>query len=256
MHIGGQGATLPHMDGAEPKIVTVWAPKGGTGKTAIAYELAYMLDGPLIDLEWDNGGASAQWGLKEPEPFDRARLLQALRTGKAPRPMRAERRPDLVPGHPDLEDALPPAEELAELIAKWAAGWGRPYVVVDTHPGSGRAGRGAVAPANLVVVPVVLRTKELNALQTALREYAGYPLLIVPNMIPPVPPARELDRFRLMVHEAGVPVAPPISHHPWWGRRMFPSALTSHPEMFVPAKVYGAWNELQRVGEEVRRRAG
>ena len=146
MRAGGQGATLRRMSDSEPRIVTVWAPKGGTGKTTIAYELAYMLDAPLVNLEWDSGGASAQWGLKEPEPYERARLLQGLRTGKAPRPMRAEHRPDLVPGHPDLEDALPAAEDLADLLTKWAAEWGRPYVVIDTHPGSGRAGRGAVAP--------------------------------------------------------------------------------------------------------------
>ena len=240
---------------SEPKIVTVWAPKGGVGKTTIAYELAYMLDAPLVDLEWDGGSASLQWGLKEPEPPERARLIQAFRTGKAPRPMRAERRPDLVPGHPDLEDELPPAEEIADMLTKWAAEWDRPYVVVDTHPGSGRAGRGAVAPANVVVIPAVLQTKELNALGPALSEYAGYPMLIVPNKIPPVPPARELDRFRKMVEEAKVPVAPPISNHVWWARRLIPSALTSYPEISVPAKIYGAWHELQRVAEEVRKRA-
>ena len=247
-------ATIPNMT-SEPKIVTVWAPKGGVGKTTIAYELAYMLDAPLVDLEWDGGSASLQWGLKEPEPPERARLIQAFRTGKAPRPMRAERRPDLVPGHPDLEDELPPAEEIADMLTKWAAEWDRPYVVVDTHPGSGRAGRGAVAPANVVVIPAVLQTKELNALGPALSEYAGYPMLIVPNKIPPVPPARELDRFRKMVEEAKVPVAPPISNHVWWARRLIPSALTSYPEISVPAKIYGAWHELQRVAEEVRKRA-
>ena len=54
------------MENTEPKIVTVWAPKGGVGKTTIAYELAYMLDAPLIDLEWDDGSASVQWGLRSP----------------------------------------------------------------------------------------------------------------------------------------------------------------------------------------------
>jgi len=253
--INGWSGTLPPVEHIDPKIVTVWAPKGGVGKTTIAYELAYMLGGTLIDLEWDDGSASVQWGLKEPEPADRARLIRGFRTGGAPRPMRAERRPDLIPGHPDLEDELPSAERVAELIAKWAVEWDRPYVVVDTHPGSGKAGRGAVAPAHVVVVPAVLKTKELNALATALREYRDYPLLIVPNMVAPVPPARELDRFRTMVRDAGVPVAPPISQHVWWARRMIPSAVSSHPEHLVPAKVYGAWNELQRVAEEVRKRA-
>src|SRR5512144_1349680 len=78
-----------------PKIVTVWAPKGGVGKTTLAYEIAYALGGVLVDLEWDDGGARVQWGIKEPEPSERARLLRGFRTGQPPRPLRAERRPDL-----------------------------------------------------------------------------------------------------------------------------------------------------------------
>jgi hypothetical protein len=39
--------------------------------------------------------------------------------------LRAERRPDLVPGHPDLEEELPPPGHLAELVAKWAVAWQR-----------------------------------------------------------------------------------------------------------------------------------
>lgn len=238
-----------------PKIVTVWAPKGGVGKTTLAYELAYMLDGPLIDFEWDSGSASYQWGLKEPEPMERARLIRAFRTGSAPRPLRQDRRPDLVPGHPDLEEELPEPERIADLLVKWAIEWDRPYVVIDTHPGSGKAGRGALAPANVVVIPAVLKTKELNALEVALGEYQDYPLLVVPNMVPPVPPARELDRFRRMVREAGVPVAPPVSNHVWWARRVMPGAISAYSEDQVPAKVYAAYNELRRVAEEVSKRA-
>lgn len=237
------------------KIVTVWAPKGGVGKTTLAYELAYVLDGPLIDLEWDSGSASYQWGVKEPEPAEKARLIRGFRTGVVPRPLRQERRPDLVPGHPDLEDELPEPERIADLLIKWAIEWDRPYVVIDTHPGSGKAGRGALAPANVVVIPAVLKTKELNALEAALTEYSDYPLLVVPNMIPPVPPARELDRFRRMVREAGVPVAPPISNHVWWARRVVPGAISAYPEEQVPAKIYGAFNELQRLAAEVSKRA-
>src|SRR5512146_2744621 len=117
--------------GVSRKIVTVWAPKGGVGKTTLAYELAYMLDGPLIDFEWDSGSASYQWGLKQPEPVERARLIRAFRTGTPPRRLRQERRPDLVPGHPDLEDELPEPERIADLLAKWAIEWDRPYVVID-----------------------------------------------------------------------------------------------------------------------------
>ena len=47
------------------KIVTVAAAKGGVGKTTIAYELAYLLDAPLVDLDWDRGGATGSaWGYR------------------------------------------------------------------------------------------------------------------------------------------------------------------------------------------------
>lgn len=237
------------------KIVTVWAPKGGVGKTTLAYEIAYALGGVLVDLEWDDGGARVQWGIREPEPSKRARLLRGFRTGQAPRPLRAKRRPDLVPGHPDLEDELPQSERLAALLPKWAVEWERPFVVIDTHPGSGRAGRGALAVADLVLVPTLLKTKELNALAGAVVEYRDFPLLIVPNMVPPVPPAKELERLEAIVRSAGVPVAPPVRNHPWWARRQIPSAITSHPADAVPASVSEAWLQLWRLAQEVQRRA-
>src|SRR3954449_11435159 len=102
------GHSVSDTRGMTPKIITVWAPKGGVGKTTLAYELAYMLDGPLIDFEWDSGSASYQWGnlreglvtdfegdscspsswwgTKDPEPVEKARLIRAFRTGNAPRP--------------------------------------------------------------------------------------------------------------------------------------------------------------------------
>lgn len=238
-----------------PKIITVWAPKGGVGKTTLAYEVAYALGGVLVDLEWDDGGARVQWGLRQPEPFARARLLRGFRTGQPPRPLHAERRPDLVPGHPDLEDELPAPDRLAELLGKWAVAWEHPFVVIDTHPGSGRAGRGALAVADLVVVPTVLRTKELNALAGAVVEYRDFPLLIVPNMVPPVPPAKELARLTTIVRSAGVPVAPAIRHHPWWARRQIPSAVSAYPAEAVPASAAGAWQQLRRLAQEVQRHA-
>jgi cellulose biosynthesis protein BcsQ len=45
-----------------PKIVTVAARKGGVGKTTLAYELAWLLDAPLVDLEFDEGSATRMWG--------------------------------------------------------------------------------------------------------------------------------------------------------------------------------------------------
>lgn len=147
-------------------------------------------------------------------------------------------------------------ERLAELIAKWAVVWQNPYVVIDTHPGSGRAGRGALAVADLVVVPTLLRTKELNALAGAVVEYHDFPLLVVPNMVPPVPPAKELQRLTSIVRGAKVPVGPPVRFHPWWTRRQIPSAISAYPDDAVPATVYEAWHQLQRLTQEVQRHVG
>jgi len=46
------------------KIVTVAARKGGVGKTTLAYELAWLLDAPLVDLEFDDGSATRMWGYR------------------------------------------------------------------------------------------------------------------------------------------------------------------------------------------------
>ncbi len=58
-----------------------------------------------------------------------------------------------------------------------------------------------------------------------------------------------------MVREAGVPVAPPVSNHVWWSRRVMPGAISAYTEDQVPAKIYTAYNELRRVAEEVSKRA-
>ncbi len=52
---------------AMPKIITVAAYKGGVGKTTLALELAQLLDAPLVDLDWDKGGATNRWGYREGE---------------------------------------------------------------------------------------------------------------------------------------------------------------------------------------------
>ncbi len=41
-----------------PKIITVAAYKSGVGKTTLALELAQLLEAPLVDLDWDKGGAT------------------------------------------------------------------------------------------------------------------------------------------------------------------------------------------------------
>jgi len=197
---------------AMPKIITVAAAKGGVGKTRLALEIANLLDAPLIDLDWDAGGATRLWGYRH-ETHVRSPLLDALESGKPPTLLPGHsRRPDLLPGHPDFATRQPEAEQMAALLEKWAAGWGRPYVVVDTHPGAAHAGHGAMLAASVVVMPAVLATAELNALEGALIELADYPLLLVPNRVPRTIPGPELRRLRRLVEVAKVPVGPVVPY--------------------------------------------
>ena len=63
------------------KIVTVAARKGGVGKTTLAYELAWLLRAPLVDLEFDEGSATRMWGYRH-EACIRAPLLDSLEAGR------------------------------------------------------------------------------------------------------------------------------------------------------------------------------
>jgi chromosome partitioning protein len=136
-------------------ILTVAAQKGGVGKTTLAYELASVLDGILLDLDFHGGGVTNLWGF-DPLTAARAPLLDALERGpsaRPPRPKHRPNRPDLVPSHPDLSAARLDAEDLAECLEAWAHRWdGRP-LVIDTHPGAHRTTDGAVQVADLVLVP-------------------------------------------------------------------------------------------------------
>ena len=247
----------------DPKIVTVFASKGGVGKSSIAYELAWLLGAVLVDLDWDTGGVTDQWG-HSADSTKNDRLLDALETGGTPRPLRADRRPDLVPSSPDLAINHPEIDEMAACLTKWAGEWGREFTVVDTHPGGSTVAFGAISAASVVVMPVILAMRELAALRGSLRELKDYPLLLAPNKVSSNPPSAMLNRFREIVGEHNVPVAPPISHYSWWPRRQLRAAVTSteqpHDKRGLtdffrksPAKALApAVTELQKLAETVK----
>ena len=231
------------------RLVTVAAAKGGVGKTTLAYELAYLLRAPLIDLDWDRGGATRQWGYRYEDRM-RAPLLDALERGRVPKPVSSVRKPDLIPSHPDFADNQPAPEDMADALTKWAGEWGRDYVVVDTHPGGVPSTFGAMSVAGVVVVPTVLATKELEALEGMLDELPDYPLLIAPNKVPGAPPAAQVARLGQLVERAGVKVAPVVSHYAWLPRRQIRVALTSYdPE---PARIQPFTAELRGLAEAVK----
>ncbi len=191
------------------KIVTVAARKGGVGKSRIAYELAYVLGAPLVDLEWDDGSVTRQWGYNH-ESRLRAPLLDALERGTAPKPLSGYHKPALVPAHPDFALNQPPAQEMANALIRWAGEWDSEWVVVDTHGGGSPSGDGAIVAANVVVVPTPLKTVDLTATRGMVKEMPDYPLIIVPNMVPRVPGAAEIAAVAAMIEGTPIPVADPV----------------------------------------------
>lgn len=229
-------------------VITVAASKGGVGKTTIAYELAATLGAVLVDLDWDSGGATRMWGY-DPASFRRAPLLDAIEAGPgvgAPRPRVRRYQPDLLPSHPDLGASAIPDLAVGECLASWAKEWARP-VVVDTHPGANPLTDGAMQVADLVVVPVILAAREMDALAGMLVDFAEYRLLLVPTMVPPSPPRRYVERLSALV--GATPVAAPISEHRWIRRRVRRAALTLQPR--PGREVRSAASEFTRLAAAV-----
>lgn len=195
----------------EPKIIVSHSRKGGVGKSTLAYELAWLFEAPLVDLDWEGGGVSKTWGYRYQDHAEGA-IPAALRRGSPPRLLsgRPTKRPDLVPGHPDFKDAQPAADEMADALAKWAGDWGTDWLVVDTHPGSTEATDGALSVASAVVVPVPLATKEIDGTEATIEELEGYPVILVPNLVPKSPPMAMLRRLNRIVEGTTVQVAPPV----------------------------------------------
>lgn len=229
------------------RIITTAAWKGGVGKTFLALELAHLLDAVLVDLDWDKGNASRAWGFRE-EARASVPLLDALERGRTPRPLAGGLwRADLVPCHADFVDNQPPVEQLTRALESWAVDLKRP-LVVDTHPGGVPATYGAVAAAHVVVVPVVLAEREMEATEGMIGELKSYPLLLVPNKVG-TPQERYISWLERITGSAKVPVAPVVGRYDWLSTRRRRMAVTATQP--VPARAQRLVDELQRVGEAV-----
>jgi chromosome partitioning protein len=245
-----------YMSSTKPaSIITVAAAKGGVGKTTLAYELAAALAGVLVDLDWDAGGATRMWGL-DPLTRKRAPLLDGLERGPdgtAPRPLAKRNQPRLVPAHPDLAASDIPDDLVADCLAAWSGIWETSHVIVDTHPGANPLTDGALQAADLVVVPVILGMRELDALEAMLDEFGAYRLLLVPTMVPTVPPRRLVDRLAEIAGDR-VTVAAPVREYRFIRRRLRRSALVLQPNPGV--QVRAAAREFRAVAKHVEVASG
>jgi chromosome partitioning protein len=243
-----------------PPVITVAAAKGGVGKTTLAYELGTALNAVLVDLDWDAGGATRMWGF-DPRSAARAPLLDALERGpdgRPPRPKRRANQPSLVPSHPDLAASHIEPDLVADCLQAWASAWAngqgaetspaREYLVADTHPGANDLTDGAIAVADLLVVPVILGNRELTALEAMLVDFSDYKTLLVPTMVPPVPAKRLVERLA-DVSSGRAEVAPPISEHRWLRRRLRRAAVVAQPNPGV--RVRRAADEFRAVAQAV-----
>ena len=189
------------------------------------------------------------WGY-DPGRYARAPLLDALDAGPgggAPKLKVAARRPALVPAHPDLAHGRISDKLVADCLLAWAGEWAKGYVVVDTHPGANPLTDGAMQAADLIVVPVILGAREMDALEGMLAQYSRYRLLLVPYMVGSVPPRRFVER---LAHDAaGTPVAPLVSEHRWLRRRLRRAAVTL--ELTPGARVRAAASEFRQVAAKV-----
>jgi chromosome partitioning protein len=232
-------------------IVTVAAWKGGVGKTELAKELAWLLAAVLVDLDWDEGGATRAWGYRH-ETKTTAPLLDALDAGRPPRPLSGGGvRADLIPSHPDFATNQPPADAMATALERWSATLARP-LVVDTHPGGVASTLGGVSAAHVIVVPVNLETRALKATEAMAKELqGGYPMLFIPNRIEAAPEA-ELKFLEDISETYGIPVGPCVYNHTFLKRRKLTMAVCAPGRSGeIPVRAQQFVSELHAVARKV-----
>jgi len=231
------------------KILVTHSRKGGVGKSTSAYEVAYILDAVLVDLEHDIAGVTSIWGDR---PLDRVSvpILDALESGRTPKPLKGYRKPRLVPGHPHLDREAPSREQMSEALLKWAAEWDTEWVVVDTHPGAAEHTHGALAVADVVLAPTTLDLLDLRGLEQLVDEMLDYPIVVLLTKVRPIPSGIGLRRLDQIVENNEVQVAPPIPLVSDLPKRTKRIAITSEDPPAKPLRLLA--ERYKMVGEYVK----
>ncbi|MDM2402049.1 ParA family protein [Mycobacteroides abscessus] len=223
---------------ARAKIITVHSRKGGVGKTTLAYEIAYALGAVLGDLEHDQGSATDLWGYL-PLERNRVPILDAIRTGKTPKPLKGVMKPRLIPGHPYLADDPPSRREMSDALLQWADELDTDWIVIDTHPGIADMTHGALAVSNVVLAPAPLQSvRAMRGLEQLVDEMSDYPVIISPNMVPPVPPEGPIKRISKMIEGTKIQVGPPIPKTVAVEKRTKRIAITAEKQPAIPLRPF------------------